>query len=131
MTTGFAYSQSFVRISSQRTQTKTGKVSSEERYYLSSQAKQARKPQEWIDLIRAHWAGVENRNHWRRDATLGEDTLRLKHPLATANLALLRSVTLKLLFEDENQEGQPQWLPVKREHLAADPSLALDLIRKK
>ena len=130
LATGFPHSRTFVLIRSERTQTKSGKTTTEERYYLSSQQAQARRPEEWIDLVRAHWAGVENRNHWRRDATQGEDALRLKHPVATANLALLRSLTLPLLSAF-TQGQEDQWFPIQRERLAAEPALALDLIRQK
>jgi hypothetical protein len=54
---------------------------------------------EWQDLVRGHWAGVEIRNHWRRDALWGEDRGRLRNPKALANLALLRSALLCVLPE--------------------------------
>jgi len=127
MTTGFPGSRTFVKIISERFETKSGQETSEERYYLSSQPPQTRTPEEWIDLIRSHWAGVENRNHWCRDATQGEDRLRLKHNVAVANLALIRNLNLKLLHWDH----QSDCLPAKRERLAADPSLALELLLRK
>ncbi len=77
-----------------------------------------RTPEGWIDLSRAHWAGVENRNHWRRDATLGEDRPRLQSGRALMNLALLRS-----------SEPDEDWLPAKTERLAAHPTSALALLR--
>jgi len=125
MATGFPYSRAFVFIQSVRTENKSGKTSTEDRYYLSSQSTDTRTPEGWINLVRGHWAGVENRNHWRRDATLGEDGLRLRNTRAVANLALLRSLSLKLL----NGDGQLEWLPVRRERLAAHPTLAFDLLR--
>jgi len=124
MTAGFRASHAFVKIISERTEIKIGKESHEERYYLSSQPPEARTPEEWINLTRAHWAGVENRNHWRRDATLGEDNQRIKHPVAVANLALVRSLNLKLLYWDTLSD----WLPAKRERLASEPDLALELL---
>ena len=124
MTTGFPASRAFVKIISQRTEIKSGKESHEKRYYLASQPTDARIPEEWINLTRAHWAGVENRNHWCRDATQGEDRQRLKHPVAVANLALVRSLNLKLLHWDTS----PDWLPAKLEQLASEPALALDLL---
>jgi len=127
MTTGFPASVAFVKIVSQRTETKSGKETQEDRYYLSSQAAEARTPEEWINLTRSHWAGVENRNHWCRDATQGEDRLRLKHPVAVANLALIRNLNLKLLHWD----NQSDWLPAKRERLICEPSLALELLLRK
>lgn len=127
MTTGFVASRTFVRIISRRTETKSAKTTLEDRYYLSSQPAEARAPQEWINLVRAHWAGVENRNHWCRDATQGEDAQRLKNSVAVANLALIRSLNLKLL----HWESASDWLPAKRERLASEPSLALELLFRK
>ena len=125
--TGFYGSRSIVHIRSTRTEKKSGKTSVEKRYYLSSQEKQERTPEGWIALSRSHWAGVENRNHWRRDASLGEDRTRLHHGRALMNLALLRSVNLRLLSGDEDND----WLPAKKERLAAHPTSALALIRAK
>lgn len=127
LTTGFAYSRSFIRITSVHPRGQGKKSSTEERYYLSSQPAESRRPQESIDLVRAHWAGVENRNHWCRDATQGEDQQRTKNPKAVANLALIRSLNLKLLHWDDSTD----WLPARRERLAWEPSLALDLLLRK
>ncbi len=99
----------------------------EDRYYLSSQEPGECTAEGWINLSRSHWAGVENRNHWRRDASLGEDSTRLHHGNALMNLALLRSVNLRLL----SGENSDDWLPAKKERLAADPASALALLRAK
>ena len=86
-----------------------------------------RTPEGWINLSREHWAGVENRNHWRRDASLGEDHTRLRNGKALMNLALLRSVNLRLL----SAAGSEEWLPAQKERLAADPVSAIALLRTK
>lgn len=125
MASGFAHSRTIVRIHSRVTKKKTGQVTEETRYYLASQEREARTPEGWINLSRQHWAGVEIRNHWRRDATWGEDGTRLRQPRALANLALLRSVNLRLI----NWRGEDDWLPAQTERLAADVSLALALIQ--
>lgn len=127
MATGFAYSKTIVTIQSRRTEKRSGKTSLETRYYISSQESKARTPEGWINLTRSHWAGVENRNHWRRDATQGEDRTRLSNSHALINLALLRSVNLKLLSD----WGQEDTLPAQIERIATDPSLSLALIRQK
>ena len=49
-----------------------------------------------LQLIRNHWA-VENRLHWRRDATLGEDRCGVRLPSAAHMLAVLNSVVLSLM----------------------------------
>ena len=128
MSTGFAGSRIIVKIRSTRIQKKSGKASIEERYYLSSQEWSERSPEGWIDLSRSHWAGVENRNHYRRDATLGEDGTRCRHAGLLANLALLRSVCLLMYSRMGTTEG---YLPAMREGLCAQPMLAKQLINQK
>lgn len=48
-----------------------------------------------LRLVRAHWM-IENRCHWRRDATLGEDRCKVASPRAAATLAALNSAILAL-----------------------------------
>ena len=127
MATGFPASRAIVKIKSTRINKKSGRQSIEDRYYLSSQDTNERTPEDWINLSRSHWAGVENRNHWRRDASLGEDATRLHHPVALINLALLRNVNLRLI----SSESDDDWLPAYKERLCAHPTLAFALIRKK
>lgn len=114
-----------MKIRSTRLIKKTGQESCEERYYLSSQSWSERSPENWIELVRSHWAGVENRNHYRRDASLGEDTTRCRNPNLLANLALLRGVCLLLHARDGCSH---QSLPAKKERAAADPDAAKALI---
>jgi len=86
MTTSFAGSRTILKIQSTRIEKRPGKTSHEAHYYLSSQEAGERTPgspichpplvpssssEGWIDLSRSHCAGVEDRNHCRRDATLG------------------------------------------------------------
>jgi len=53
-------------------------------------------PQRLLQLIRDHWA-VENRLHWRRDATLGEDDCGVRVPAVAQMLAVLNSLILALM----------------------------------
>ena len=75
----------------------------------------------WIGLIRDHWGGVENRNHWRRDALWGEDRTRSRNPNVVANLALLRSVLTRLLNHHYPDRSHSEL----REAFAAKPPLRL------
>lgn len=70
---------------------------------------------------------MESRNHWRRDASLGEDRTRLRNPKALINLALLRSGNLRLLASLATDD----WLPAQKERLAANPQSALALVKAK
>jgi hypothetical protein len=67
-----------------RTLKRTAVTTDELRYYLSSAEPSAYTPSQWLALIQGHWAGVEIRNHWRRDAIWGEDRSRTRNPNALA-----------------------------------------------
>jgi predicted transposase YbfD/YdcC len=107
-----------------RTVKKTGQTSTEPHYYLSSALPHQYRPAQWLGLIRGHWGGVEIRNHWRRDALMGEDGSRSRNPNLLANLALLRNGLLALLAE--HFPDQP--LPHIREQLASCPRQSLRIL---
>lgn len=64
-------------------------------FHVSSLRQQERTPGQWARLARGQW-GVENPNHWRRDACLLEDlkTYRGKHRNICAAFLLGRTVLL-------------------------------------
>ena len=124
LTADFPFARSLIVVRSERTQKKSGASSEESRYYLSSRAAGEHTAVQWLGLIRGHWAGVENRNHWRRDALMGEDGSRSRHPTLLANLALIRSALLQVMTPHlENQS-----LPQLREHLHSKPARALAIL---
>jgi predicted transposase YbfD/YdcC len=106
--------------------TKKGQQSSEKHYYLSSMEKTERSAQGWIELIRNHWGGVENRNHWRKDACWHEDGTRSRNKNIVGVLALLRNALLAIVAD--HQETY-QSLPVFSEACEHSPAFALRLIR--
>lgn len=61
------------------------------RYYISNRSSTARTSEQWVQDVRNHWAGVENRLHWRKDACLREDDTRSRNPNLVGALALLRN----------------------------------------
>ena len=67
---------------------------------------------------------MEVRNHWRRDALMGEDRSRRRHPNLLANVALIRSALRALLAE--HHPSQP--LPQIRARLHSHPRRCLDLL---
>lgn len=71
--------------------TRNGKPFDETRYYISNRLAQAHSLEEWLQRIRTHWAGVENRLHWRKDACLREDATRSRNANLVGALALLRN----------------------------------------
>lgn len=112
-------------VRSEITVKKTGKTTTETRYYLSSQDPTDRTPAQWQHLVRGHWGGVEIRNHWRRDVLWGEDASRTRKAHALANLALLRNALFALLPEHFPQRSHPEI----HELLSARPALGLRVIR--
>ena len=53
-------------------------------------------PHRLLQLLRDHWH-IENRNHWRRDASLGEDACKVASIRAALTLAMLNNAVLFLL----------------------------------
>lgn len=52
-------------------------------------------PTQLLHWVRTHWH-IENRCHWRRDATLGEDACTVRHPHVATVLSLLNSLILAI-----------------------------------
>jgi predicted transposase YbfD/YdcC len=80
----------------QRERTCKGKHSVEVVYGWTSLSPKQCSPQRLLGLIRAHWA-VENRLHWRRDATLGEDRCGVRLNPVAEMLAVLNTVVLSFM----------------------------------
>lgn len=120
----FPYARTLIVLRSERTVKKTGQSTTESRYYLSSVPAQDYAPGQWLELIRGHWGGVEVRNHWRRDAIMGEDRSRSRQAKLLANLALIRNALLQVLAASL----QEQTLPQLRECLHSHPVRCLALL---
>lgn len=112
-------------LRSERTVKKTGATTAESHYYLASAGPDQYQSSQWLKFIRGHWGGVEIRNHWRRDALMGEDGSRSRQPNLLANLALLRNVVLALLAD--HFPATP--LPQIQEHLHSRSVNCLMLLR--
>ncbi len=124
MTADFPFARSVIVVRSERTVKKTGQTSTESRYYLSSALPEDHPDARWLKLIRGHWGGVEVRNHWRRDALMGEDASRSRNATLLANVALIRSALLALLAQ--HHPDQP--LPQIKEQLHSRPHRCLALL---
>jgi predicted transposase YbfD/YdcC len=124
MTADFPFARSLIVVRSQRTIKKTGQTSTESRYYLSSCPPGTYRPEQWLELIRGHWGGIEVRNHWRRDALLGEDGSRSRNANLLANAALIRNGLLALLAEHHPDQPLPELL----EQLHSRPGRCLNLL---
>jgi predicted transposase YbfD/YdcC len=75
---------------------KTGEVRHQVVYGLSNLSMRHGPPERMLAFIRTHWH-VENRLHWRRDVTLGEDACQTRTGAAPALLARLNSTVLSLM----------------------------------
>jgi hypothetical protein len=109
-----------------QTSTKTKAAAWEDAYDLSSQPVVSKTPEQWLQTIRDHWAGVEIRNHWRKDACLFEDKTRSRKPNIVGDLILLRNLALFFFAEHGETYG---CLPAFVETVASRPALALRLLR--
>ncbi len=120
----FPFARSLIVVRNSRTVKKTGQTTTEAHYYLSSTLPEHYRPAQWLELIRGHWGGVEIRNHWRRDALMGEDGSRSRNPNLLANVAILRNALLALLAD----HFPDQSLPEIREHLSSRPGQCLRML---
>ena len=68
------------------------------RDFVSSLDAGATRPQRFLEIIRSHW-GIENKNHWKRDAQWGEDSPRQRNRHSAQVLAILRGALLALIDE--------------------------------
>lgn len=114
---GLPYARSVGAERSRRTAERTQMTTEETRYHVSSLDPKELTAVQWHGLIRRYWAGVKNRNYWRRDALFGEDRSRSRNTRLLTNLAQLR--LLPRSFPGES-------VPVIRERLQTNPALALD-----
>jgi predicted transposase YbfD/YdcC len=101
---------------------RNGKQSREVVYGLTSVPREVAGAKEVLRLVRRHWH-LENRVHWRRDVTLGEDGCQVKQGRAAQVLASLNNTVLMLM----DKLGVKNMAEQMRE-FAAEPRRALDLI---
>jgi predicted transposase YbfD/YdcC len=106
----------------ERTITRHGKTSHEVVYGLTSLTAQEASPEHLLALVRQHWH-IENRAHWRRDVTLGEDACRVTVGQVPQVLATLNNCVLAIV--DFLQ--QPNLAAATR-FFSARPNKALDLL---
>ena len=80
----------------ERTRTEGGRTTVETAYAITSLPPERATPERLLALWRGHW-GIENRLHWVRDVTLGEDRCRVRSGAAPQVLAALRNLVSGLL----------------------------------
>ncbi len=125
MQVGFPHIQTVVKI--WRTSTAYRTEEKEVCYYLSSEPFDQRTPEQWLQLVRGHWGGVEIRNHWRKDACLLEDKTRSRNPVIVGTFAMLRNL---LLFMHKEQDLHAT-LPGFVEDIAADKNKVFSILMRR
>jgi predicted transposase YbfD/YdcC len=80
----------------QRRITRRQRTTTETVYGITSLAPRVAPPPRLLHLIRQHWQ-IENRLHWRRDVTLGEDACTVSRGQTPRILATLNNVILALV----------------------------------
>lgn len=101
--------RSIAAITATRTDKKSGRSSTETRYYISSLNPDAAAI---LKAVRSHWR-IENNLHWQLDVTFGEDHSRLRKDHAALNFAVFRRFALNML------KREPTKAPIKRKRLKA------------
>jgi predicted transposase YbfD/YdcC len=106
----------------QRRITRRQRTTTETVYGITSLAPQVAPPPRLLHFIRQYWQ-IENRLHWRRDVTLGEDACTVSRGQAPQVLATLNNVILALVdrLSVSNLAAQPRIFDAR-------PIEALDLI---
>lgn len=97
----------------------------EDHYYLTSLSEQHRHgtPEALLRLARGHWE-IENKLHHVKDRSMGEDAERSR--AGATVMARLRSVAVGLFAHIKGEST-----PLKQVAVAANPMLALRLLRRK
>lgn len=109
-----------------RERTLDGKTSHERAYYLSSLSHGNAK--KMLRDIRGHWS-IENPCHWTLDMAFREDECRIRKDHGPENMAILRSLALSLLKQEDS--GKPRSIRRKRKIASWDPDYLLRILSGK
>jgi predicted transposase YbfD/YdcC len=106
----------------QRTSLRQGQRHTQTVYGLTNLSPRQASAGRLLELVQRHWA-IENRLHWRRDVTLGEDHCQVRKGAAPLVLAVLNNVVLAL-FDFLGVANVPQQM----RRLDAQPARAVRLV---
>jgi predicted transposase YbfD/YdcC len=101
---------------------RTDKITEEVVYLITDLPLTLATPSRLLELNRGHWS-IENRLHYVRDVSFGEDRSRLRTGQAPQILAALRNLAITLI----HRQGSTQ-IAASRRHFASHPSEALLLL---
>ena len=75
---------------------KDGKTTHETRYFITSVSRAVADAGQLLKWTRGHWS-IENRSHYVRDVTMGEDSSRVRKRSGPQVMAAFRNATIGLL----------------------------------
>lgn len=123
--TTFSQASQYISVTRHYEDKKTGKKQSETRYFITSLSEEEADAKKLGKLVRGHWS-VENKNHWRRDASnWREDRSFRRTAQGAKNLALLRGALLSIIPLEEHDS-----LNMAFEHYGTHRSEALRILKK-
>lgn len=105
-----------------RTVTKAGTTTSEVVYLITTLSPSKATPERLLELNRGHWS-IENRSHYVRDMSFGEDRSRLRTGNAPQIMAALRNLAITLIHRFGSSH-----IRATRRHFASCPKPALALL---
>lgn len=108
---------------SQREHTKTGEITYQTQYGITSLTPEVASAKDLLKLRREHWT-IENKVHWVRDNVLGEDASQARTGNLPHVMAALRNTALSVLRFD----GQTKIAEILR-FFASEPKLAVNIIQ--
>jgi hypothetical protein len=114
--------QQVFRLSRRVVTKRTGEVRRETVYGITSLGPGQITAVQLLGLVREHWH-IENRSHWVRDVTFGEDASQVRSGSLPQLMAALRNTVIGLL----RQTGATN-LAAARRYYAANPAAALALL---
>jgi predicted transposase YbfD/YdcC len=91
----FPHVQQIVRVIRHSRNTKTGKRTRQTVYLITSLTSAQASPERLARLIRSQWL-IENRLHYVRDVTFGEDASQIRTGHGPENMATIRSLAINL-----------------------------------
>ena len=118
----FPHAAQVFRIHRKTIHVKSGKVTEEVAYGVTSLTRQQAAPERLLALVRGHWH-IENKTHYVRDVTYGEDKSQVRTGSGPRVMASLRNVAIGLL----RLRGWPG-TPKANRHYAAHPAAVLGLL---
>lgn len=119
---GFPHAALALQITRRRRPLTGGRWRTETVYAITDLTAEQTTPVELVDALRAHW-GIENRLHWVRDVSYGEDLSQVRTGHGPAVMATLRNLAISLL----RRAGATNIAAASR-HLSRHPGRVLPMI---